>query len=251
MRRAPHLARLTVYNTCDNTKIKICYEKKIRKSLWEGVMSFFVRVTFANIYAIRLFETTAAYRVCFFLTSHKWRIKIKVVALFVIFYQQESRMFQPSANLDSTTIIPTHFVIYRPAPWSSLHRTLLRTISKFKRRKKILSMQCSRKKGNFMSYSCSDGKEIYKKAWCTCREFLSPLLELLLFRHCLCRRRRRCRIKSFSSIFPCSFGRWFQMNMELTLSVATTATQMFSSRESMFITTRPRVRYIKKQSIFI
>ena len=35
------------------------------------------------------------------------------------------------------------------------------------------------------------------------------------------------------------------MNMELTLSVATTATQMFSSRESMFITTRPRVRYIK------
>lgn len=35
------------------------------------------------------------------------------------------------------------------------------------------------------------------------------------------------------------------MNMELTLSVATMATQMFSSRESMFITTRPRVRYIK------
>ena len=35
------------------------------------------------------------------------------------------------------------------------------------------------------------------------------------------------------------------MNMESTLSVATTATQMFSSRESMFITTRPRVRYIK------
>ena len=108
-------------------------------------------------------------------------------------------------------------------------------------------MQCSRKKGNFMSYSCSDGKEIYKKAWCTCREFLSPLLDLLLFWRCLCRRRRRrrCRIKSFSSIFPCSFGRWFQMNMESTLSVATMATQMFSLRESMFITTRPRVRYIK------
>lgn len=35
------------------------------------------------------------------------------------------------------------------------------------------------------------------------------------------------------------------MNMELTLSVATTATQMYSSRESMFITTRPRVRHIK------
>ena len=35
------------------------------------------------------------------------------------------------------------------------------------------------------------------------------------------------------------------MNMESTLSVATTATQMFSSRESMFITTRPRVRYVK------
>ena len=106
-------------------------------------------------------------------------------------------------------------------------------------------MQCSRKKGNFVSYSCCDGKEIYKKAWCTCREFLSPLLDLLFFWRCLCRRRRRCRIKSFSSIFPCSFGRWFQMNMELTLSVATMATQMFSSRESMFITTRPRVRYIK------
>ena len=39
------------------------------------------------------------------------------------------------------------------------------------------------------------------------------------------------------------------MNMESTLSVATTVTQMFSSRESMFITTRPRVRYIKNQSI--
>ena len=102
-------------------------------------------------------------------------------------------------------------------------------------------MQCSRKKGNFMS--CSDGKETYKKAWCTCREFLSPLLDLLLF--WCCRRRRPCRIKRFSSIFPSSFGRWFQMNMESTLSVATTATQMFSSRESMFITTRPRVRYIK------
>ena len=29
-------------------------------------MSFFVRVTFANVNAIRLFETTAAYQVCFF-----------------------------------------------------------------------------------------------------------------------------------------------------------------------------------------
>ena len=73
-------------------------------------MSFFVRVTFANIYAIRLFETTAAYQVCFFKQAINEGIKIKVVALFVIFYQQESRMFQPSAKLDSTTIIPTHFV---------------------------------------------------------------------------------------------------------------------------------------------
>ena len=39
------------------------------------------------------------------------------------------------------------------------------------------------------------------------------------------------------------------MNMELTLSVATSATQMFSSRESMFITTRPRVRCIKNNQI--
>ena len=98
-------------------------------------MSFFVRVTFANIYAIRLFETTAAYQVCFFQQAINEGIKIKVVALFVIFYQQESRMFQPSANLDSTTIIPTHFVKYRQAPWSSLHKTLLRTISKFRKEK--------------------------------------------------------------------------------------------------------------------
>ena len=44
-------------------------------------------------------------------------------------------MFQPSANLDGTTIIPTHFVKYRQAPWSSLHKTLLRTISKFRKEK--------------------------------------------------------------------------------------------------------------------
>ena len=41
------------------------------------------------------------------------------------------------------------------------------------------------------------------------------------------------------------------MNMESTLSVATTVTQMFSSRESMFITTRPRVRYIKHNQFSI
>ena len=62
-------------------------------------MSFFVRVTFANTYAIRLFETTAAYQVCFFNKPENEGIKIKAFALFVIFYQQERTMFQPSANL--------------------------------------------------------------------------------------------------------------------------------------------------------
>ena len=94
MRRAPHLARLTVYNTCDNTKIKICYEKKIRKRLREGVMSFFVRVTFANIYAIRLFKTTVAYQVCFFLTSPKMKgSKSKHLLCLLFFINKKGRCF--------------------------------------------------------------------------------------------------------------------------------------------------------------
>lgn len=51
-------------------------------------------------------------------------------------------MFQPSANLESTTIIPTHSVKFKctQAPWNWLPKTLLRTISKLRRRKKILSV---------------------------------------------------------------------------------------------------------------
>ena len=60
-------------------------------------------------------------------------------------------MFQPSANLDSTTIIPTHFVKYRQAPWSSLHKTLLRTISKFRKEKEnsVDAMQQKKKAISF------------------------------------------------------------------------------------------------------
>ena len=37
---------------------------------------------------------------------------------------------------------------------------------------------------HFLLYSCSDGKELYKKAWCTCRVIV--VLPILCWRSCCC-----------------------------------------------------------------
>ena len=49
-------------------------------------------------------------------------------------------------------------------------------------------------RGILTSYSCSDGKEIYKRTWCTCKVVVFLIKKkLLLFCHSRCRRGRRIR----------------------------------------------------------
>ena len=75
--------------------------------------------------------------------------------------------------------------------WSSIPKDCIEV----KKKKTKLVLLCSRplqnmKLGNFTSYSFSDCKEMYKKAWCTCKVIC--LINLLLFCHSRCRRRRYC-----------------------------------------------------------
>ena len=49
-------------------------------------------------------------------------------------------------------------------------------------------------RGILTSYSCSDGKEIYKRTWCTCKVVVFLIKKkLLLLCHSRCRRGRRIR----------------------------------------------------------
>ena len=62
---------------------------------------------------------------------------------------------------------------------------ILKDCVKVQEKKKEGVVLCPRtlqnvKLGIFMSYSCSDGKEMYKKAWCTCK-----VIVLLIQTYCL------------------------------------------------------------------
>ena len=62
-------------------------------------MSFFVRVTLLIHTQSGYLKRLPLIKCVFFNKPENEEIKIKAFALFVIFYQQERTMFQPSANL--------------------------------------------------------------------------------------------------------------------------------------------------------
>ena len=118
-----------------------------------------------------------------------------------------------------------HFILIKSSNGKFLWSWILKDCIKVQEKKSQIVILCSSprqnvKLGTFTLWSCNDGWEMYKKAWCKCKVVVLPIQTHCFFSRSHCRHRHRC----LSSLC------WF--TAEVTAAMLVTKTEFLCSLET-------------------